>query len=556
MSAPNTQPSAPAPAPDVDVLIVGAGLNGLAMLHEARTHGLRVRIVEAAPEVGGTWYFNRYPGARTDSESWMYSYSFDRDLQQEWDWPERYPAQADMLRYLQHVADRFDMRRDISFNTQVEAAWFDENVHLWFVRTDQGETICCRFLVSAAGQLAKVVEPDFPGLESFRGDIVVTARWPEHDPDMWEKRVAVIGTGATGVQLIPVVAEMASKLTVFQRTANWVLPARNYTVSPAKMRRLKATYDELWRLARSTPSGMGVRRTERRYSDVTPEEAERIFEGAWEQGGLSMQLTTFADLVVDEKANEAVGSFIRRKIRAIVRDPRSAELLCPAPENLYGARRIPLGHHYYETFNRDNVELVDVSDNPITEMTPTGLRLADGSEHEVDVVIFALGFDAYTGAHSAMDIRGTDGQTLAQRWSQGAATFFSMAVDGFPNFFLLGGPHVPLGNALVAVEAGGRWVADLIEHTCRAGMTRVEVTSDAVALHGDRMDRNLQATLLRHGGKLGAWFLGANIPGKPVAPLLNYGGILDFKSGIDTEQEDGYPSFTFGRAASPVDVGA
>jgi cyclohexanone monooxygenase len=519
------------------------------MLHEARGLGFSVRVLEAGQDVGGTWNFNRYPGARTDSESWAYCFSFDKDLQDEWDWQERYPTQPQVLSYLRHVADRFDMRRDIQFGTRVRRAEFDEGDDLWTVVTEHGEQLTCRYLVSASGLLSAAHEPPFPGLASYTGETYMTARWPHEPVDFTGKRVAVIGTGASGIQLIPIVAETAARLTVFQRTANYILPARNYVLHDAQRQAIKANYNKVWEQVSRQAMGMPMNPANRLVADVTPEQHQRILEAGWEEGGFRYFLETFDDIFVDLKSNEAASEFVRNKIRTIVKDPATAELLCPKPDHPLGAKRPPLGHFYYETFNRDNVELIDVSGNAVDDVTATGVRLADGTEYPADIIVFAMGFDAMTGALTAMDIRGRGGVTIAEKWRGGPRTHLALTVDDFPNFFMIAGPQIPFANAPVMIEPAAEWIGQAISRLRDRGHTRMEPTPEAVEAYNQECETYYNATIFPAGEYIHSWFSGANTPGKSRGVALNFGGFPNYIATVKREAENGFEHYQFSTTA-------
>jgi cyclohexanone monooxygenase len=540
---------------DVEVIVIGAGFGGLRMLHEARQRGLSVRVLESAPDVGGTWYWNRYPGARTDSESWAYCFGFDEQLQDEWDWQERYPSQSEVFAYLKHVADRFDMRKDIRFNTRVRSAVFDERHDLWTVTTDSGEKLVCRYLIGAVGLLSAAYEPPFPGLNSFQGETYLTARWPDEPVDWTGKRVAVIGTGATAIQLIPIVAQTAAKLTVFQRTPNYALPGRNYVLNDSQRQAIKANYDRIWEQVHNQAMAMPMNPANRVAADVTPEEHRRILDAGWEEGGFRFFLETFDDVFTDEYSNEVASDYVRDKIRTIVKDPATAELLCPGQDHPLGAKRPPIGHFYYETFNRDNVELVDVSGNAVEDITPTGVRLADGTEHDVDMIIFAMGFDALTGAVTAMDIRGKGGTTMTEKWRSGPRTHLAMSVDEFPNFFLIAGPQIPYANAPVIVELTAEWIGEAITYSREHEYTRMEPSGEAVEAYVEQCRQFVDATVFKRGENIRSWFFGANIPGKAHAVGVNFGGVPNFVEQLRHESSTGYGNYHFSAAHKPT-VGA
>lgn len=532
-------------ATDFDIIVVGAGFGGLAALKELRGRGFNVRVIDAAPEVGGTWYWNRYPGLRVDSESRIFCYSTDPELLEEWDWHERFPAQPEVLKYLCHVADRYDLRKDMDLNTRVEGARFDQQSGRWTVMLEGGRSYTCQFLLGATGILSIPMDPDIPGLDTFKGDWYLTARWPEKEPDFHGKRVGVIGTGATAVQLIPLVAGVAKELVVFQRTPNYVLPARNYPIDAMTSRSTKDNYDELWDMVRKNPGGWAFPPAVRTFDEVPPEERERICEAAWEVGSMGLMVTTFADLMTNMEANTFVSDFVRRKIRMQVNDPAVAEILCPKTDNPIGVKRVPLGHQYYEAYNRDNVQLVDISANAIERITSGGVQLADGTSHDLDVIIFALGYDAFTGALSRIDIRSTSGESIEERWSEGAVTYQSVAMNGFPNFFMVGGPQIPIANFVPTLEALAVYLADSLSIMRDKGIKTVEVKPEAVERYVQHMHELTDVTLFREGKRLRSWFQGANKEGKPVAPLLHYGGLPMFLEDLTKEREAGFPSYVF-----------
>ena len=530
---------------DFDVVVIGAGFGGLAALRELRGHGFKVRVVDAAPEVGGTWYWNRYPGLRVDSESRIFCYSTDPELLEEWDWHERFPAQPEVLKYLCHVADRYDLRKDMDLNTRVEAARYDQDSGRWTVFLEGKGSYTCRFLLGATGVLSIPMEPDIPGLETFKGEWFLTARWPEKEPDLQGKRVGVIGTGATAVQLIPLVASVASELTVFQRTPNYVLPARNYPIDAMTRRSIKDNYDALWGMVRENPGGWAFPPADRNFADFSPEERVRICEAAWEVGSMGLMVSTFADLMTNMEANTFVSDFVRSKIRMQINDPAVAEVLCPGSDNPIGVKRVPLGHQYYEAYNRDNVKLVDVSSNAIECITPDGVRLTDGTNYDLDVIIFALGYDAFTGALSKIDIRGKNGESINERWRDGAVTYQSVAMNGFPNFFMVGGPQIPIANFVPTLEAIAVYLSETLCIMRDKGIKSVEVKPEAVDRYVHLMHQLTDDTLFREGGRLRSWFHGANKEGKPHAPLLHYGGLPMFLADLEAEKDAGFPSYVF-----------
>jgi cation diffusion facilitator CzcD-associated flavoprotein CzcO len=528
---------------DVDAVVVGAGFAGLYALYKLRDElGMRVHVFEAGDGVGGTWYWNRYPGARCDSESYYYCYSFSPELAQEWEWSGRYPEQPEIERYLNHVADRFDLRRDIQLSTRVTAATFDDAASRWEIRTDRGDTVTARYLVTAVGCLSAPLLPDVPGLDDFDGDVYLTAMWPREPVDLSGKRVALVGTGSSGIQATPELAADADHLTVFQRTPNFSLPARHRAFLSHDQAKIKSNYDEVFARTRESFAGFPFQPIDRATMSVTPEEREEILEGLWGEGGFKFLWGGFSDLLHDPEANEIASEFIRNKIRDAVEDPRTAELLCPRGYP-YGAKRPPIDTDYYETFNRDNVTLVDISDAPITAITATGLRTA-AAEYEFDVIVFATGFDAMTGALLRIDIRGAEGLRLADVWADGPRTLLGLQVAGFPNLFTITGPGSPsvLMNMPVAIEYHVEWIAHCIEYMREHGWTRVEATEDAQDEWADHVAEVGQQSLFVRAN---SWYVGANVPGKPRVVLPYAGGQPMYRERCDTIARSGYEGFAF-----------
>lgn len=526
---------------DFDAIVVGAGVGGLRMLQELRSLGLSVRVIEAASDVGGTWYWNRYPGARTDSQSWVYAYSFSKELQDSWRWRERFPSQPEALSYLEHFADQFDLRRDITFNTKVKSAVFNDAHTSWTVSTDRGESYTCTYFITATGPLSEPYVPDFDGLDDFGGQWLLPQRWPKEPVDFVGKRVAVIGSGATAVQIAPLVAREAAELMVFQRTANWVLPARNDVITDFEDRDIKANYDRIWNQARNHFYGFAMDLAGRTASDVSPEEQLRILERGWEIGGFGFIFETFDDILVNDEANKIVADFVRGKIRKIVSDPATAELLCPTDHPIAG-KRPPLGHHYYETFNRENVRLIDVSSTPISRITPAGIQVGD-DEYEADIIIFATGFDAVTGTLAQIDIRGRDGIALVDKWEHGPITHLGIAVEGFPNMFMVGGPQTPFANIPVVAEGIVEWIGAALKYMRDNGIERMEAEADASDRWRQLLDDIANSTVLVKGKR--TWWSGDNVPGKPHAVLFYFGGVGLFRQECQAVVDADYEGFTF-----------
>ena len=522
-----------------DALVVGAGFAGLYMLHRLRQAGFAVRAFEAGSDVGGTWYWNRYPGARCDVESMEYSYGFSAQLEQEWEWTERYAGQPEILRYANHVADRFDLRRDIDFDTRVLAATFDEAANRWQVETDAGEVVEARFCIMATGCLSSANLPDFDGRDSFRGDTYHTGRWPHHPVDFGGKRVGIIGTGSSAIQAIPVLAEQAAHLTVFQRTPNYSIPARNAPLDADYVRRIKARYPDLRARNYRMPAGFGsmMPSNETGALEDDPEARRTNYEERWQRGGFTF-LGAYNDLLVDRNANDTAAEFVRERIRGVVDDPAVAELLCP--DNVIGCKRPCLDTNYFETFNRDNVTLVNVRAAPVERITEGGV-VTGGREYPLDCIIFATGFDAMTGSLLRIDIRGRGGRTLDDKWSAGPVTYLGLATAGFPNLFMISGPGSPsvLTNMITSIEQHVNWIADCLEYLRDGNVAAIEATAPAedewVAHVNAVADQTLYPTC-------NSWYLGKNIPGKPQVfmPLI---GFPPYVEKCDAVAAGGYEGF-------------
>ena len=530
------------PRPDFDAVIVGAGFAGLYMLHRLREAGFTAHVFEAGDGVGGTWHWNRYPGARCDIESVDYSYSFSPELEQEWQWTERYPRQPEILAYLNHVADRFDLRRDITLETRVSAAHFGEDTGLWRIETDRGERCTARYCVMATGCLSMPKAPDLPGIERFAGATYLTAAWPKHEVDFSGLRVGVIGTGSTAIQVIPQVARQAKHLTVFQRTANFSVPARNGPLPANELQRIKAGYRERRELSRRSLFGIPVALPDapRRTRDIPPAELDRQLEALWAQGGAMSLLAAAPDILVDAEANARVAEFVRRKIRATVRDPQVAERLCPTTHPL-GTKRLCLDTAYYETFNRANVTLVDLRATPIQTLTEHGVRTS-ASEYPLDAIIFATGFDAMTGALLAIDIRGRAGRPLREAWADGPHTYLGLASAGFPNLFLITGPQSPsvFTNMVPSIEQHVDWIADCLEYLRAHRIARIEASASAQAAWEAHVAAVADATLMPQAD---SWYLGANVPGKPRTFMAYLGGLGPYRQHCDEVAAEGYAGF-------------
>ena len=539
---------------DFDAVVVGAGFSGLRMLIELRRLGLSAVAVEAGTDVGGTWYWNRYPGARTDSESWSYCFSSFPELLEEWTWKERYPKQQEVLDYQRFVAEKFDLRKDIRFSTRVDSAAYDASSNTWSVRTDTGDALRCTYFITGLGHLSVPHKPQLPGIDSFGGEVYVTGNWPKEAVDFAGKRVGVIGAGASAVQAIPVIAEEAAHLTVFQRTPNFVVPAQNHPLSEEQVAQIKADYPAIWQKAQSHVFGFPMSPAGRLYDDVTDEERQQVFEQGWRDGGFHYVFETFDDILIDQRSNDAASEFIRGKIRETVKDPVTAELLCPKGYP-YVAKRPPAGHGYYETYNRDDVTLVDVLSDPIAEIVPGGVRTASGAEHQVDVLVFATGFDAVTGALEKIDIAGVDGRRLTDEWREGPQTYLGISNPGFPNLLFICGPQSAYANIPVVVEKVVWTLGQALERMGEQGLDRIEATPEAAAAWKAHLDEVLHMTLIPQGEKVGSWYLGANIPGKPRSPLFYFGGAGAYAQWLDGVVAKDFDGFVLSSSAEPAQVG-
>ena len=532
----------------LDAVVVGAGFSGLYMLHRLRQLGLRCRIFETGDGVGGTWYWNRYPGARCDSESYFYCYGFSDEIMQEWTWTERFPAQEEIQRYLEFVATRLDLWPDIQLGTRVTAAIYDDASKRWRVETSRDDVVSARYVVMAVGAISAANVPGIPGLESFRGRWYHTSQWPKEGVDLTGLRVGVIGTGSTGVQLIPVVAEQASELTVFQRTPNFSMPARNRPLDPAFMDEIKANYGEVWDRLRRHPGGMPLPQPTQSFDEVDEDEARRRYEAAWAEGGV-MVLQQFNDLMTNERANEFCADFFRDKIRNTVHDPQTAEMLVPQGYPI-AAKRPVLDSNYFETFNKPHVHLVDIRDTPIEAITPNGLRVA-GIEHELDVIVFATGFDAFSGSFLRIDIRGRNGVRLADRWQHGPTAYLGLAIAGFPNLLTVNGPCNPavLTNVPAAIEHDVEWIAGCIEYAEQHALTAIEPTAEAEQEWVEYTADMVHGTMYMRAN---SWWLGANIPGKPRVFMAFIGGLTIFRERCAEVAAAGYAGFQLTRSTDEM----
>lgn len=527
----------------LDAVVIGAGFSGLYMLYRLRALGLSTQVYEAGAGVGGTWYWNRYPGARCDSPSVHYSYSFSPALEQEWDWTEKYPRQPEILRYLNHVSDKFDLRRDIQFNTRVTSVTYDQITNLWIVETDRGDEIAAMYCITAVGCLSTPNTPNFKGLDSFKGKVYHTGRWPHEGVDLTGKRVGVIGTGSTGIQAIPQIAKQAAHVTVFQRTPNYSLPARNRPLTQEEEADIKAHYRELRKSDRESAAGLTIEINMQSALDVTPEERQRKFEEKWALGG-TQTLGAFSDIATNIESNTYMADFVRSKIGEIVNDPEVAKMLMPHDHPI-GSKRICVDTEYYEVYNRENVTLVDVRKAPIEEITPTGLRTQEASYEDLDVIVFATGYDAMTGSLFNLNITGEHNEPLKEKWAIGPRTYLGLMTAGFPNLFMITGPGSPsvLSNMPVSIEQHVEWISECIQYMQDHNFTRIEPVATSEDHWVAHVNEVANRTLYPRAN---SWYLGANIPGKPRIFMPYVGGVGNYRIKCAEVAEKGYEGFTFG----------
>ncbi|MGB1896175.1 MAG: alpha/beta hydrolase fold domain-containing protein [Parvibaculales bacterium] len=529
------------PAETVDAVVVGAGFSGMYQLHKLRDMGLSVKVFEAGEDVGGTWYWNRYPGARVDIESMAYSFSFSKELEQDWVWSEKYSPQPELLRYAQHVAERFDLKRDISFNTRVESAHFDEDNNEWLVTTECGRRVRARYLVMATGVLSAAKTPDIAGRDSFKGETYQTGLWPKEGVDFTGKRVAIIGTGSSAVQSIPLIAEEADELVVYQRTAAYSTPAFNRPLTNSEIDTMKGNYEQYRQEQRLSPAGIiNPERQLERVMDVPKEERQRRFEEAWDEGLLTGLMSTFSDIQLDEEANHEVAEFIRDRIRNTVQDQQTADDLTPKAYP-YATKRPCIDTNYYETYNRENVSLVNLRRTPIETITETGIETSDGAR-EFDAIVYATGFDAMTGPLLRVDIRGRGGKRLVDAWIDGPRSYLGIAIHGFPNLFTITGPSSPsvLSNMLVSIEQHVDWVSDCIGWMNENGKTAIEPSDEAERDWAEHTAHLAGMTLFPQAD---SWYMGANVPGKPRMFLAYVGGVGAYRLICDQIAATGYHGF-------------
>jgi cation diffusion facilitator CzcD-associated flavoprotein CzcO len=526
-----------------DAIIIGAGISGMYQLYRLRELGMTARVFEAGTNIGGTWYWNRYPGARFDSESWTYGYSFSDELLQEWDWKEHFSPQPDTLEYLNLVADKFDLRRDMQFRSSVTAAHWNDAANEWTVTLDSGQQATARFLFTAIGILSAYTLPRIPGLDTFNGPAYHPARWPHTPVDFTGKRVGVIGTGATAIQAIPEIAKQAAQLTIFQRTPNWAAPLHNAKISPEEMAEIKTRYTEIYARCRATPSWFIHEADGRKTLDVPPKEREAFWEKLYAEPGFGIWMGNFRDVLTDQKANAAISDFIARKIRQRVNDPKIAEKLIPKNHG-FGTRRVPLESGYFETYNRDNVLLVDVNETPIECITPNGVK-TNTTEYDFDILIYATGFDGVTGAFDRIDIRGPGGVRLKDVWADGPRTYLGLQAEGFPNLMMVLGPHTARGNIPRAVEQSVEWQTDLLRFMLENNYTRVEPRAEHVI---DWTETVIKASEPLLSSKVNSWQTGVNhnVDGRSVRRVLGYNGNgMHYRRKCEEVAAGGYQEFDF-----------
>ena len=532
MASPQTTPG------EYDAIIIGAGMSGMYQLYRLRELGLRVKVLEAGTGVGGTWYWNRYPGARFDSESYSYAFSFSQELLDEWDWTEHFSGQPETLRYLNHVADKFDLRRDIQFRSRVASARYEDDTKTWDVTLEDGSQCRARFLITAIGPLSAPTLPAIPGVETFTGTSFHTARWPHEPVSFTGKRVAVIGTGATGVQTIQTIAKDVGHLTVFQRTPNWCAPLHNSKITAAEMATLKAGYPEMFQRCQGTFSCFIHTPDPRGTFEVSDQEREAFWERLYASPGFGIWQGNFRDILTDREANAMLSAFVARKIRERVKDQAVADKLIPKNHG-FGTRRVPLETRYYEVYNQDNVKLVDLLETPIERITPKGIRTSN-AEYEFDMIIYATGFDAVTGSFDRIDIRGADGLSLKDRWKHGPETYLGVMVDGFPNMMMLMGPHTALGNIPRSIEYNVDWVTDLMRYARDHNLARLEATEAGVTTWTDHV-KSLGVGLLSN--EVDSWMTGVNrnVEGKQTRIINRYSGSAPaYRATCDEVAANGY----------------
>jgi len=535
--------------PQYEVIIIGAGVGGIYQLYKLKQLGVNVTVLEGAADLGGTWYHNRYPGCRFDSESYTYGYSFSKELLNEWHWKERFSGQPENLRYLNYVADKFDLRKYMQFNCLVTHAKFIESGNYWRLRLQDGREMTCRFLLTAIGLLSTPTPPRLEGMETFEGPSFHTYYWPQEPVDLAGKRVAVIGTGATGVQVIAALADMVGDLTVFQRRPNWCAPLNNAPISDAEMADIRARYDEIFAKCLRSPGGFEHEPDRRGFYEVSREERVALWDRLYDEPGFGIWLSNFREIFTDEAANAEFSEYIAERIRKRVKDPAVAEKLIPKDHG-FGVQRVPMETHYYEAYNKPNVHLVDIAQTPIERITPTGIRTSE-RDYDFDIIVYATGFDAITGGYDRIDIEGVGGQKLRDKWADGPITYLGMQISGFPNMVTIAGPQS--GSASTnyprGIEVGADWVTGLLEYAWEHGYTRMEATHEAEEQWSEHVAQMYSTMLMR---KAKGWFTGynSNVPGHEHGRIRYFvynGGSPKFRSTIIGVANDGYKGIVFGR---------
>ena len=523
---------------DFDAIVIGAGVAGLYQLYRLRNLGMRVQLFEAGTGVGGTWYWNRYPGARFDSESYSYGYSFSQELLDEWDWSEHFASQPEILRYLQHVADKFDLYKDIQFSSEVKSATYRDDTRSWEIQLQDGSKFKCRFLITGIGLLSQPTLPKIPGIDSFKGQSFHTSRWPHESVSYSGKRVAVIGTGATGVQTIQEICKDVGHLTVFQRRPNWCAPLHNAKIEPDEMKEIRAGYEEIFETCNQTAAGFLHTADSRSTFEVSADERYEFWENLYASKGFGIWQGNFKDVLIDPKANEAMSEFVANKIRQRVEDPDTAEKLIPKDHG-FGTRRVPLETRYYESYNRDNVELVDIIETPIEKVTPDGIVTTDRS-FEFDLIIYATGFDAILGSYNKIDISGVHGRKLKDQWDDELSTFLGIQINNFPNLFMILGPHALLGNNPRSIEFNVEWITDLIGHMTARNLTRAEATAEAVESWYQHVLEQGEGLL---ANQIDSWMTGvnSNLDGRQKRIIARYSGTqTSYRQRCNEVVESGY----------------
>ena len=523
---------------DFDAIVIGAGVAGLYQLYRLRNLGMRVQLFEAGTGVGGTWYWNRYPGARFDSESYSYGYSFSQELLDEWDWSEHFASQPEILRYLQHVADKFDLYKDIQFSSEVKSATYRDDTRSWEIQLQDGSKFKCRFLITGIGLLSQPTLPKIPGIDSFKGQSFHTSRWPHESVSYSGKRVAVIGTGATGVQTIQEICKDVGHLTVFQRRPNWCAPLHNAKIEPDEMKEIRAGYEEIFETCNQTAAGFLHTADSRSTFEVSADERYEFWENLYASKGFGIWQGNFKDVLIDPKANEAMSEFVANKIRQRVEDPDTAEKLIPKDHG-FGTRRVPLETRYYESYNRDNVELVDIIETPIEKVTPDGIVTTDRS-FEFDLIIYATGFDAILGSYNKIEISGVHGRRLKDQWDDELSTFLGIQINNFPNLFMILGPHALLGNNPRSIEFNVEWITDLIGHMTARNLTRAEATAEAVESWYQHVLEQGEGLL---ANQIDSWMTGvnSNLDGRQKRIIARYSGTqTSYRQRCNEVVESGY----------------